>query len=360
MPFVLFYPHDASANLSNIEHHERLKESLSKVLTRFYPLAGRVKEKLYVDCNDEGVHYVEAKASCKLSEFLEDPIPNQFNKFLPFELDGVNGIAIAVQVTSFNSGGIVIGIVFDHKVLDACSFFMFLRSWAAIARGYTDIAIPRFESATFFPPETSLSPKKMIKDNNIVLKRFVFDASAIADLRAKYSTNNKNMENPRPTRMEALSTFIRTFHIANLRTRLDPSLSEDYFGNLSVPAVAILPWDTKVGFKGIIVPVRDAIRQHGGQTSFMKENMEKFIKGEVVYLTFTSLCRFPTYDTDFGWGEPAWVTSAKWLYKNLVGFFDSKSGNGIEVWINLEEEAMDKFEADKELQAYVSSVEVSV
>ncbi|KAM3753939.1 hypothetical protein ACB098_03G130300 [Castanea mollissima] len=389
MPFVVFYPHDASANLSNIEHHERLKESLSKVVTRFYPLAGRVKEKLYVDCNDEGVHYVEAKASCKLSEFLEDPIPNQFNKFLPFELDGVNGIAIAVQVTSFNSGGMVIGIVFDHKVLDACSFFMFLRSWAAIARGYTDISIPRFESATFFPPETSLSPKKMIKDNNIVLKRFVFDASAIADLRAKYSTNNKNMENPRPTRMEALSTFIWSrflaatqpdhdpnkvyvaFHIADLRSRLDPPLSEDYFGNLSVPAVAVLPWDTEVGFEGIVVPVRDAIRQvdmnyvkklkeHGGQTSFMKENMEKFIKGEVVYLTFTSLCRFPTYDTDFGWGEPAWVTSAKWLYKNLVGFFDSKSGNGIEVWINLEEEAMDKFEADKELQAYVSSVEVSV
>lgn len=142
MPFVLFYPHDASANLSNIEHHERLKESLSKVLTRFYPLSGRVKEKLYVDCNDEGVHYVEAKASCKLSEFLEDPIPNQFNKFLPFELDDVNGIAIAVQVTSFNSGGMVICIVFDHKVLDACLFFIFLRSWAAIARGYTDIAIP--------------------------------------------------------------------------------------------------------------------------------------------------------------------------------------------------------------------------
>ena len=48
-------------------------------------------------------------------------------------------------------------------------------------------------------------------------------------------------------------------------------------------------------FQGIVVPVRDAIRQvdmnyvkilkeHGGQTSFMKESMEKFIKGEVVYL----------------------------------------------------------------------------
>jgi shikimate O-hydroxycinnamoyltransferase len=48
------------------------------------------------------------------------------------------------------------------------------------------------------------------------------------------------------------------------------------------------------------------------------------------------------------------------LYKNLVGFFDRKSGSGIEVWINLDEEDMAKFEVDKELLAYVSSAKVSV
>ena len=68
---------------------------------------------------------------------------------------------------------------------------------------------------------------------------------------------------------------------------------------------------------------------------------------------------FPVYDTDFGWGEPAWVGSAKWLYKNLVTFLDTKLGNGIEVWINLDEEDMSKFEVDKELLAYVSSVKLS-
>ena len=128
MPFVLFYPHDASANLSNEQLHDQLKKSLSEVLTLFYPLAGRVKEKLYVDCNDEGVHYVEAKAECKLSEFLDDLIPDELDKFLPFELDAVNGLAIAVQVTFFNCGGMVVGLVFDHKVMDACSFFFFVKS----------------------------------------------------------------------------------------------------------------------------------------------------------------------------------------------------------------------------------------
>jgi len=217
-----------------------------------------------------------------------------------------------------------------------------------------------------------------------VVKRFVFDAPAIADLRAKYSANNKNIENPRPTRMEALSTFIWSRFLAatqqekdpnkvyaahlmaNLRTRLDPPLSENYFGNISANTVAVFPWDTEVGFDGIVVPVRDAIKQvnmnyvkilkeNGGQTTFSLENYEKFIRGEVVYLAFTSLCRFPVYEADFGWGEPVWVGSAKLYYKNLVTFLDTKSGNGIEAWINLDEEDMAKFEIDKELLAYVSS-----
>ena len=385
MPFVLFYPHDASANLSNEQLHDQLKKSLSEVLTLFYPLAGRVKEKLYVDCNDEGVHYVEAKAECKLSEFLDDLIPDELDKFLPFELDAVNGLAIAVQVTFFNCGGMVVGLVFDHKVMDACSFFFFVKSWAATAHGSSsNIATPRFESVRFFPPENKIYAYPSAGKDKIVVKRFVFDAPAIADLRAKYSTNNKNIENPRPTRMEALSTFIwsrflaatqqekdpnkvyAAILMANLRTRLDPPLSEDYFGNISANTVAVFPWDTEVGFDGIVVPVRDAIKQvnmnyvkilkeNGGQTTFSLENFEKFIRGEVVYLAFTSLCRFPVYEADFGWGEPIWVGSAKLYYKNLVTFLDTKSGKGIEAWINLDEEDMAKFEIDKELLAYVSS-----
>ena len=62
----------------------------------------------------------------------------------------------------------------------------------------------------------------------------------------------------------------------------------------------------------------------------------------------------PNICSEFGWGEPIWVGSAKLLYRNLVTFLDTKSGNGIEVWINLEVEDMAKFEVDKELLAYVS------
>ena len=73
MPWVLFYPKDTNFNLNNQEQRERIKKSLSEALTQFYPLAGRGKDGLYVECNDNGVPYVEAVAKCELSEFLENP-----------------------------------------------------------------------------------------------------------------------------------------------------------------------------------------------------------------------------------------------------------------------------------------------
>ena len=52
--------------LSN--HAERsslLKKSLSDVLVRFSPLAGRIKDKSSIDCNDEGVEFYEANVRNK-------------------------------------------------------------------------------------------------------------------------------------------------------------------------------------------------------------------------------------------------------------------------------------------------------
>ncbi|XP_059445216.1 stemmadenine O-acetyltransferase-like [Corylus avellana] len=390
MPFLLFYPRDGVAHLSNEERQTRIKKSLSEALTRFYPLAGRIKDNFHVDCNDEGVHYVEAKATCQLSEFLEDPNPDEHNKFLPYELDDVNEVALAVQLTTFDCGGIVIGVVFAHKVADASSLIFFLKSWAAIARGSSNIATPHFESATIFPPVTSPSfilSRLGTGNDKISTKRFVFEGSAIAALRDKYSTDDTNIEYPRPTRVEALSAFLYSRYLAatqpdpsklyslchaiNVRTRLDPPLSENYFGNISLSTGFVISSDTKDVFRRIVIPLRDAISKvdmdyvksfqtSGGSSNVFLDNLERFRKGEVILLAFTSLCRFPVYDeADFGWGKPVWFASAKLLFKNLFGFFDTKSGNGIEAWINLDEEDMAKFEVDKELLSYVSSAKVS-
>ncbi|KAK3189476.1 hypothetical protein Dsin_029037 [Dipteronia sinensis] len=77
--------------------------------------------------------------------------------------------------------------------------------------------------------------------------------------------------------------------------------------------------------------------------------VERFNRGEIVSFNITSLCRFPLYESNFGWGKPVWVGSVSLAFSNVVGFIYTVSRNGIEAWMNLKEEDMAKLEVDEEL-----------
>ncbi|XVE85231.1 hypothetical protein DITRI_Ditri17bG0075000 [Diplodiscus trichospermus] len=389
MPLVFFYPIDCDVNVGNFNRTQRLKKSLSETLTRFYPLAGRVKDNALIDCNDEGVHLFQARVKCQLSDVVRQPEPDQLNKLLPYELDNVGDLILAIQVNMFDCGGMAIGVCISHKISDALSLVMFLNNWAATARGDSDAdtVSPRFDLATLFPPRSisGFKPSTGIIKGKIVTRRFVFSASVIAALRAKYADDGASGEiQRRPTRIEALSAFIwsrfmaatqgkpdpeklyTVLHAVNLRTRMDPPLPEYYFGNISRFTVALPSINSDEECFGIVSEVRDAIRKIDGDyvrklqegsehLNFMKERAEKMTKGDVISFSFTSLCRFPLYETDFGWGKPIWVGSASLTFKNLVVFMDSGSSGDIEAWINMKEEDMARFESDEELLSFVSS-----
>ncbi|XP_058195045.1 stemmadenine O-acetyltransferase-like [Rhododendron vialii] len=397
MPLVLFYPRDVNDNLDNSEKSSHLKKSLSDALTRFYPLAGRMVDNLYVDCNDEGVPYVEAEAKSRLSEVISDPIPGEMNQFLPCELDDVRDLLLVIQVTFFACGGMAVAVGISHKIADALSLFMFINGWAATAHGDTNIPVPQFESATIFPPmdTTGFTPSTGIAKSDIVTKRFVFTASKISTLREKFSKNNTTTEggelgnyynsSRRPTsRVEALSAFIWTrfmvatqacekkadkiyslLHAVNLRPRVNPPLPESYFGNISRLAIAVPSMEGEGDGNGVVNQVRDAIRKINGDyvaklqegnshLNFVKERAKQTTTGEVVSFSFTSLCRFPLYEPDFGWGKPVWVGSMSLTFKNLVVFMDTRTGDGIEAWVNLKREDMAKFETDAEFLESIS------
>lgn len=97
MPLVLFFQKDEL--MSNTERCATIKRTLSEALSQFYPIAGRIKENSYVDCNDQGAHYVEVRVRCLLSDILENPSPEAMNKLLPFEFHFVSDMGAAVQVS---------------------------------------------------------------------------------------------------------------------------------------------------------------------------------------------------------------------------------------------------------------------
>ncbi|XP_050375110.1 stemmadenine O-acetyltransferase-like [Argentina anserina] len=378
-PLLLFYEFNdkTQPNIAEISNH--LKTSLAKVLTLYYPLAGRFKDNQYVDCNDNGIPYLEAQVNCKLSDVLDNPIPGELNKLMPFELDDVaNKCALGVQLNIFQCGGFAIAQCLSHKLADGLSYFTFSKTWAATARGESKIAHPQFNSATLFPPKnlSGFDARTGITRNKVT-KRFVFSASNIEKL--IYAQENK--ASARPSRVQALSSFIlsrfvqatkdigssdklyRVVHAVNLRPRFEPPLPHHSFGNLyRVAMTAPLQISSGESYHGIreeISKIDNAyvkkLQKGDEHLSSIKTYAKSFAKGEQVTISFSSYCRFPLYDNDFGWGRPTWVGSPALTFKNLVNFMDTREGGGIEAYISLEEEVMTKFESDAQLLAYLSS-----
>jgi len=71
-------------------------------------------------------------------------------------------------------------------------------------------------------------------------------------------------------------------------------------------------------------------------------------------ISFSSWCRFPMYEADFGWGKPIWVTTSAFNARNGIILMDTRDGDGIEVVVNMEENDMTKFEHEMELLQYAS------
>ncbi|XP_060187985.1 stemmadenine O-acetyltransferase-like [Lycium barbarum] len=84
----------------------------------------------------------------------------------------------------------------------------------------------------------------------------------------------------------------------------------------------------------------------------VETTVRDFSKGDLEVCNFTSWCRFPVYEVDFGWGKPEWVCSPIRSFKNLVILMGTKDGDGIEASVNLLEEDMPLFENDPEILSF--------
>ena len=78
---VLFLPNNKISSVTDVVKH--LKESLSQILTRFYPLAGEVKDDFHIECNDKGVNFMVARVNQNLNEFLQDPNDEKVRELFP-------------------------------------------------------------------------------------------------------------------------------------------------------------------------------------------------------------------------------------------------------------------------------------
>lgn len=336
-------------------------KDFSDALSLYYPFAGRMKDESSVDCSDQGVDYLEAHVDTRLSEIIKQPKVEVINQFIPGTSEGV---LLCIQLNYFSCGGIAIGMSICHTVTDGCTLSMFLKSWAAMARGDTSVVAPSFIMSYVFPPREAFGLQTSLKSSKPSgqTRRFCFSSSKIAALRAEVAAST----GVRPTRVQLVTALIWKWAMArkgrdrclpsfvwcpvNVRGRMDPPLSENTFGygiwreNIS--------GNGEMGLGELVSKTREGIGKI--DSKYLKElqganvndrpvrdckkMMESFFNNEVDYFLFTSWCRFSFCELDFGWGKPVWVSTASWGCSNMVVLIDSVSDiGGIEAWITMDE-----------------------
>ncbi|XVF08755.1 hypothetical protein REPUB_Repub07fG0030200 [Reevesia pubescens] len=385
IPVILFYPSPIgdSGKISTV-----LKESLSKTLAHFYPFAGRVKDEFSIDCNDEGIIYIEAQVSTNLSIVLKDPdvdlhlqlLPNDSLERLP---ETTAQILVGIQVNFFACGGMAICACVDHVVADAAAAATFINTWAEIACGanYIDLDVI-YDCTSVFPPQDLSSLREQFANESknevpverpqgrVVTKRLLFDGTKITTLRNEIG--NGRPSSYRPSRFEAVSALIwsamlstttnddKTFFTVNismnLRNRMNPPLPPQCIGNVyQVKAVESLMEKTN-NLSILVGKIHESLRKVddeyvkklGAGDAYLGFLMSK---AKSNMLLFSSWCRFPFYETDFGWGKPIWFATALRINRAVI-FLDTRDGEGMEAMITLTQEEMAKFEQDPGILAY--------
>ncbi|KAK2992526.1 hypothetical protein RJ640_002420 [Escallonia rubra] len=406
VPIIFFYPMKDGNLLKIKQLLTQLKHSLSKTLSQFFPLSGRIIDNFSVKCNDAGVLFSEAQISCNFFEFLKKPKIDLLDKFLPCPqyctVPAVDtAIQIAIQVNIFAAGsGIAIGVCFFHKTIDGATMASFLKCWSAIASGCYDKAIcPDYTTASqLFPPREaleSLFKGRFTTKGKGVRRRFVFDANAIAALKGIVTSRDLLRK---PSSVTVVSGFIwkcvmaaaskvalgskQTSILAfavDMRPRMVPPLKLNCTGNMVWQAIASFnrahpPSSKETELSDLVSLLREAVAKIDGEytknlqgdeglraMSIYREEVEGMFSKDHDAITsymFSSWCNFGFNEVDFGWGKPIWVSNiggnGSSAFVNLVILMENEC-RGIEAWILLDENGMAILESDPEFLRFASS-----
>ncbi|XP_042482248.1 uncharacterized acetyltransferase At3g50280-like [Macadamia integrifolia] len=188
-----------------------LKRALSQTLSHFPPLSGRLitdsNGYVHVSCNDSGVDFFHANATClSLRDILSplhvpDSVKNLFAYNNAVSYDGHFNPITAVQVTEL-ADGIFIGCIVNHAVMDGTSFWNFFNTFAEVCRGVKRISRQPDFSRNFVkdspvvlrfpdgPPKVTFSTDEPLSE-----RIFHFNRDKILELKAKANPpSRKRME----------------------------------------------------------------------------------------------------------------------------------------------------------------------
>ncbi|KAL6987749.1 hypothetical protein U1Q18_013497 [Sarracenia purpurea var. burkii] len=186
-----------------------LKLSLSKTLTHFPALAGRLTTDsdghVHILCNNSGVQFIHGSAKHLYADDILRPLDVSacFRDFFAFDntlsYSGHYNPLAAVQVTELGDG-IFVGCTVNHAVTDGTSFWNFFNTFAEVCKGAKKISkSPDFCRDTVFnSPAVLRFPKGgplATFTGEEPLRERIFHFSGEAILKLKLNANNGNLTN---------------------------------------------------------------------------------------------------------------------------------------------------------------------
>ncbi|XP_039173500.1 acetyl-CoA-benzylalcohol acetyltransferase-like [Eucalyptus grandis] len=234
---------------------------------------------------------------------------------------------------------------------------MFMNSWATACRsGIQEVVPPNFELPSLFPvkePALIQWPTLPFR-KKFALARLKFSGQALSRMKAASDASDSSdsiANNSQRSRVEIVSALIckalitvdrvtkgllRPFVCStaiNLRERVQLKTPMNACGNFFAQITTPLAVEeTEPSFNGILNQLGNAHRNA----------KLKYADSRRCW------CRFPLYDSDFGWGKPDMVSNSSPPLRS-VGLVDSPVDGGIDAWITLNQDEMALFKQDPDI-----------
>lgn len=389
----------STATTTTLDPFHVISTSLSRALTRFYPLAATLRRRetpphrLQLWCSaGKGVPVVRAAADFTLASVnhLDDPAAPFAERLVPDP--GPEEAAehpCTLQVTVFACGGFTLGAAMHHALCDGMGGTLFFNAVAELARGAVGMTVepvwdrarllgprdpPRVESplvGEFLQLEKGVLPYRQ----NVKVARECFHVKD--ECLDKFKKELLEQSGSNFTVFEALGAYIWRAKVSasrieghekvkfaysiNIRRLVKPSLPAGYWGNGCVPMYVQLSakdliekpiWETAELIKKSKSNVTDEyVRSY---IDYQELHFGDGITAGNEVSGFTDWRHLGHSTVDFGWGGPVTVLP---LGRNLLGsvepcFFlpystaSKGKREGFKVLVNLRETALPAFRQD--------------
>ncbi|AED96958.1 putative transferase [Arabidopsis thaliana] len=355
MGTLYFYKPCSSSDRPNTQS---LIEALSKVLVFFYPAAGRLQKntngRLEVQCNGEGVLFVEAESDSTVQDIGLLTQSLDLSQLVP-TVDYAGDISsyplLLFQVTYFKCGTICVGSSIHHTFGEATSLGYIMEAWSLTARGLLVKLTPFLDRTVLHArnPPSSVFPHTEYQSppfHNHPMKSLAYRSnpesdSAIATLKltrlqlkalkaraeiadSKFSTYevlvahtwrcasfaNEDLSEEHSTRLHI---------IIDGRPRLQPKLPQGYIGNTLFHARPVSPLGAfhRESFSETVERVHREIRKMDNEylrsaIDYLERHpdLDQLVPGEgntifscAANFCIVSLIKQTAYEMDFGWGK---------------------------------------------------------